>query len=442
MMGSRQSLWRAVLLLGLAVLAWRITALGVAGRAVRTLDTGGAAAARQALNWYPGQAAALYRLGVGSLRRDAGAAERLLAAAYLRNPTDQRPLVMLAGIALARGETGQADALVEQAGVLRPVDPWVQQDLGRYWLERGQPQRAFQHWSLALQANPGLSSTLFATFRQLLKAPAMQDAFASLTRAPPPWWNAFFKDTAQRAEAVETIRALYQMRRESTEVPLTFPERQAYFERLLRDGLIEEAYLAWANSLNAQQRQQLGPLFNGGFEGPLTGLGFDWQVGKVARVGIARTHADGDNGQALRLRFRLLREPFDQLAQPLFLSAGAYAVAGSFRSRDLMSEGGFRWVVRCRAPAPTPLGESVRIFGAEAWTPFRFEIEVPRDCLYQDIRLVSADASGLNKTLTDGELWFDDLSIRRIDALSPQARASIEGLRAEEHAAEKRPDGH
>ncbi|WP_295384897.1 hypothetical protein [uncultured Thiodictyon sp.] len=442
MMGSRQSLWRAVLLLGLAALAWRITAVGVAGRAVGTLDTVGEAAARQALDWYPGQAAALYRLGVGSLRRDGGAAERLLAAAYLHNPTDQRALVMLAGIALGRGESGRADALVEQAGVLRPVDPWVQQDLGRYWLERGQPQRAFQHWALALEANPRLSSALFATFRQLLKEPAMHDAFASLTRAPPPWWNTFFTDTAKRAETVESVRQLYRMRRESTEVPLTYPERQAYFERLLRDGLIEEAYLAWANSLNAEQRQRLGPLFNGGFEGSLTGLGFDWQVGKVDRAEIAPAHAEGDDRQALRLRFRLLREPFDQLAQPLFLSAGAYAVAGSFRSRDLMSEGGFRWVVRCRAPAQTLLGESARIFGAEPWTPFRFEIEVPGDCLYQEIRLVSADASGLDKTLTDGELWFDDMSIRRIDGLSPEARASIEGLRAEEQAAEKKPGGH
>lgn len=423
---------RQALLLGvLAFLAWRITALGVASIQVAALDSRGETAARRALDWYPGQAAALSRLGVSLLREDVGRAESLLQEAYIANPTDPHPLRVLAGVALAREDTARADLLMEQVDALRPVNPQSQRDLGRYWLERGHFDRAFQHWSRAIQADARLAPGLFETFRALLKDPGMGEALQAITRDPPPWWFDFFADTATRGKELETLRRLYRLRRDSVEVPLTQAERQHYLQRLLREGLYQDAYLAWVNSLNAGQRQQLGYLFNGGFELPLTGLGFDWQVARSDRVEIGRAPFEGDNRQALRVRFRLMRTPFEHLSQPLLLSPGTYEVAGSYRGLELMTNEGFRWVVRCRVPDHTLLGESERIFSTETWTPFRFQIEVPDSCIHQEIRLVSAAGSTAD-TATDGELWFDDLSLQRIDGLSPQARAWIKAARWEE----------
>ncbi|MCC7279036.1 MAG: hypothetical protein IT487_12080 [Chromatiaceae bacterium] len=423
---------RQALLLGvLAFLAWRITALGVANIQVAALDSRGEAAVRRALDWYPGQAEALYRLGVSLLREDVGRAEALLQAAYLANPTDPAPLQVLAGVALAREDSQRADLLIQQVDALRPVNPQIQRDLGRYWLERGRGDLAFHHWSRAIQANPGLAPGLFETFRALLKDPGMGEAFAAITRDPPAWWLDFFADTATRGQEVETLRLLYRLRRDSVDAPLTLAERQQYLQRLLREGLYREAYLAWVNSLNAAQRQQLGYLFNGGFEVPLTGLGFDWRIAKSDRVEIGRAAFEGDKRQALRVRFRLMRTPFEHLSQPLLLSPGAYEVAGTYRGVELMTDEGFRWVARCRVPDHTLLGESERIFSAETWTSFRFQIEVPESCVYQELRLVSA-AGPTAETTTDGELWFDELSLQRIDGLSPQARARIEAARWEE----------
>ncbi|MFZ1536453.1 MAG: hypothetical protein WAT23_03605 [Chromatiaceae bacterium] len=434
-MPPRLLIVRQALLLGiLAFLAWRITALGVASIQVEAMDSRGEAAARRALDWYPGQAAALYRLGVSLLREDIGKAEDLLAEAYFNNLTDPTPLRVLAGVALAREDATRADLLIQQVDALRPVNPQSQRDLGRYWLERGRADLAFQHWSRAIQANPGLAPGLFETFRELLKDPGMDEAFQSITRDPPAWWLDFFADTATRGKDVATLRRLYQMRRESVDAPLTLAERQHYYQRLLREEFYEDAYLAWVNSLNAGQRQQLGFLFNGDFELPLTGLGFDWQVDRSDRVEIGRAAFEGDNRQALRLRFRLMRTPFKHLTQPLLLSPGTYEVVGSYRGLELMTDEGFRWVVRCRVPDQTLLGESERIFSADTWTPFRFQIEVPAACIYQEIRLVSA-AGTTTTTATDGELWFDGMSLQRIDGLSPPARARLEAARWEEQAA-------
>lgn len=434
-----RGLWLALLLVVLAVLAWRITAVGVARIHVASLDQEGEVAARQALDWYPGQAAALYRLGIGTLGRDVVAAEALLIEAFRRNPTDPAPLLVLAGIAQAAGDQDRADRLVAEVDALRPSDPPTQRDLGRYWLERGQPERAFGHWSRAIEANPGIAPGLFDTLRALLPDPAMQAAFVALTRQPPGWWADFFADTAGRSKDVEMVRHLYRLRRAAPEAPLTLAERQAYFERLLREGLIEEAYLAWVNSLTPARREYLGLVFDGSFDLPLGGVGFEWQVGALDHVNIARDRFEGEYNNALRVRFRRLRMPFSHLSQPLFLGPGAYAVGGTSRSLNLIADSGFRWVVRCRAPDKMLLGESERLFGAEAWSPFSFEFEVPEACLYQELRLMTADGEE-REMLVDGELWFDDLAIRRIDELSALARGKLEAARKEE-APVPRPAG-
>lgn len=438
-MSAGLRLWQGLLLLGLVILAWRIAALGVVSVQVGNLEEGkDEAVARQALEWYPGQAVALYRLGIDSLRRGDGQAERLFADAYLHNPTDHRPLLVMAAIAQSRGDLARADALRERVDKLRPANSAVQRDLGQYWLDRGQPELAFEHWSRALQDDSGLSTGLFETLRGLLMDPAMHDAFQSLVQQPPRWWCDFFKDTAQHTGDIDKVRRLYRLRTESSGSPLTTLERQVYFDRLMREGLIQEAYLVWMNGLTAVQRKHLGPLFNGSFELPLNGFGFDWQVSKINRVEIGRARPEGDARQALQLRFRLLRVPFEHLVQPLFLGAGPYEVTGSFRSVDLMTEGGFRWVVRCRDAGKTLLGQSQRLFVSESWAAFRFEIEVPESCPYQEIRLVSADTSEMEKNPIDGELWFDEMSMRRIDRLSPLGRANIDGQRMEEQGAMKK----
>ena len=422
--------WQALLVLALGLLAWRIAAVGLASVQIRDLETRGATAARQALDWYPGQPAALYHQGLELHDRDAHAAADKLTAAFRHNPTEPRPLLVLASLALANGDLEHADRLIAQVDALRPSDADLQRDLGQYWLQRQQPEQAFRHWSRAISADPGLAPPLFATFRQLFQDPTLTEAFAALTRDPPDWWTDFFVDTAQRGQDLNTLRRLYRLRREAPAAPLSQPERQAYYERLLREGLIEEAYLAWVNSLNPVQRQHLGPLYNGSFELPLTGRGFDWRTEPLDRVDVTRVPFEGEGSNALRLRFRLLRTPYRHLSQPLLLAPGAYELAGKSRDLHLLSEGGFRWQARCLTPAPELLGESDRLFGSETWSAFRFEFEVPDTCRGQELRLVSADGTN-REILTDGELWFDQLSIRRLDTLSPLAKGKREASRAE-----------
>lgn len=415
-------LWNGIVLVVLVVLAWRISAVGISAI---YLDVPGGArqeAARKALDWNPSEPRALFSSGVAELAEDRDAARELVKRAFIAKPTDYRPLLVLAGIALADGDRDLADRLVQQAAALGPVDPTLQEQIARYWLEQGRPDLALGHFSTALAARE--SGATFLILRKLIEDPAATDAFNALALRPPGWWMDFFEDVAAGAK-LETLRRLYEMRRQPGAVPLTLRERQIYVRRLLRDERFEEAYLAWVNSLNAQQRQQLGLLHNGGFEVPLSGFGFDWHLSAVDRVDVVRSKFDSTDQQALRLTFRLSKLPFNHLYQPLFLAPGYYAVSGVYRSVDLLADAGFRWEVRCLASEQRLLGESPRLFGEDRWSEFGFELEVPAECVYQEIRLVSASTQSM-ETATDGELWFDTMAIRRIDEMSPLERAKAD----------------
>jgi hypothetical protein len=322
-------------------------------------------------------------------------------------------LLLLAGLAQAARDLARADALVVAASRLRPADPRVQLDVGNYWLDRGEPALAIQHWSTAAQADATFEAQVFSRLRGLLGSPEGRAAMAELAADPPQWWHRFFADTARSTHDVALLRSLYALRRAATETPLTTSERRIYLERMRNEGRFEDAYLAWVNSLSDDQLGALGYLYNGGFDEELTGIGFDWQLSDEGGVRAARTAVDVGGRVALVLRFRGLRTPYAGLWQPLFLTPGEYQFGGSVRGDGFYTAAGLRWVARCVAPEPMRLGESERLFGTEQWTSLRFSFQVPTDCVYQEVRLVSAGDPNLDQT-TDGELWFDDLFIRRL----------------------------
>ena len=440
MVRVRGLVWRIGFTLICVVLAWRVGSLGVARLYEAGLDENGADAARQVLDWHREQPEALYRLGLSLSGRDPETARALLTEAYRLNPSRADPLLALGGLAVAEDDQARAEGLVAAASALAPVSARVQEDIAAYWASRGRLDLALTHWSRAIEAGSPRTRSIFETFRRLLSTPEGIAAFRGVAREPPPWWEPFFAETAQGKSELRLVRQLYEMRRGPGVVPLSAEERASYVARLLREEEFEAAYLAWVNSLLPAQRQQLGLLFNGGFELPFTGFGFDWHVVKHDRASVSRAPVEGAQGQALRILFRFSRTRFEHFYQPLYLAPGAYRMTGRYRSDKLYSESGLRWVVNCRSPESGALGESTRILGSEEWTDFSFEVEIPETCRHQEVRLASADILRLDEAI-DGTLWFDDLVVVRIDAISPLERArSAARVLSDEAGEERAPD--
>jgi tetratricopeptide (TPR) repeat protein len=405
-------LFARILLFALAgLLVWQIAALGISGYYVDRLRDGDPAAAEKALAWVADQPEAALRKGLETEKADPGLGQSLLRAAYAQNPADARPLIAVAG--RAQGDKGRAEAMVRQAVRLDPSDPAIQEAAAAFWVAQGDLNKAMQHWSVALEAQPTEQSQLFPLFLRLAEDPKTRGVFQAFAGSPPPWWDAFFDEVARRAIDLETVRTLYGMRREAKLTPISPQERKAYVARLQKDGRITEAYLVWVNGLSDEERGYLGMLNNGSFELPPANAGFGWHIRKTNGVDFTEARTTGVEGErALHILFKRWEGTFSNVFQPLFLDPGTYELTGRVRTDELDSIGGLKWVTRCTEPSQD-LGESGRFLGSGDWRSFSFRFQVPEDCTAQEIRLVSAGTRPFEAKITGG-IWFDSMALRKI----------------------------
>lgn len=451
-------IWRLVLALVGAWLVWRIVAVGVADRLADPKATDAARDSDTSLVWSPENEAAILdwaRQHVGDVKGDVDAA---LAGVVVRNPANPRPLLLLA--ATANGPA-RADALVDAATRLAPNSPAGLIQAGTYWLGRGEPERAMQSYSQAMIADRTQVDRLSPLLLKLLEEPETRGLFQPFARTPPEWWDRFFGYVSKTAADVETVRALYYMRKtavspsteaapavssvsrspvaigesaanpdagspESTAagamaeqlqapaLPLTPAEREAYVERLRRERQYTEAYLTWVNGLDEAQRQWLGLLNNGSFEVEPTGRGYDWRVHPGPHVVIETAETYGTDGKrALHLAFRGFDARFGNVSQDLFLDPGQYRLVGRARPDGLKSSGGIKWQVQCDlAGGSTLLAETTPFLGTDQWNEFVLDFAVPDGCERPVLRLIGAIRTAGDQRL-EGSIWFDGFRIQR-----------------------------
>ena len=404
---------RLVIVSATALLVWRIGSLGLSAYYTESPQAGTETAAK-ALAWNRHHPLALYRRALTLRADDPEAAVGLLRRAFAENPADVRPLVALAGLAQAQGDQHRAEALLATAVQLAPADPWVHEQVAAYWIIRQDVEPAMRHWSIALEIDPQAKQRLFPLLMRLAEDPRTRFAFKRVAQSPPTWWDPFFAQIAANAKDLETVRVLHTMRRQSEQAPATDTERKVFVERMIKSGQIAEAYVDWVSGLDREQRQNLGLLFDGGFELEPSQWGFGWHMHSEPRALVDRGSTFGvDGSQALRLIFKDHQGPFGGVSQLLFLDPGRYRLSGRVATDSLDSAGGIQWRVQCLQPERKELSASERFLGANEWRDFSFELEVPESCILQELRLVSAGKNKFEQRITGGA-WFDRMMIRKL----------------------------
>jgi tetratricopeptide (TPR) repeat protein len=403
-------------LLGLlaALVVWRIVVTQVPDLLAMRGDDDAAAAA---LHWNEEHTPSLYARGVQALR--AGRQDdalRWLDAAVRGNPADGRSYALIAQIREAAGDIAAAEAAMRAAAAAAPRRADVQEDAGAFWVRRGNVEQALQHFDVALTFSAEARARLFPALLNIADTDQLQPAFAPLLTRPVRWWPEFFAHAARNAARIDTVRALHAMQASGPN-ELTPDALRAYLQRLQREGLWLESYFAWLNSLGRGPLGTVGNLFNGGFELPISNLGFDWIVDSAPQVQLTVASTYGaTGGKALRVSFSGPRVQFRHLRQYLLLGPGAYIVQGRARPDGLQAVQGLQWTVHC-LDGKEPLGTSERFVGSDQWRRFSFTFAVPeRGCPVQVMRLELAGRVALDFE-AKGAVWFDDLSVeqRRID---------------------------
>lgn len=393
----RRSLWSstssiavaAVVLLAGAALLWRGPGLGAAAQ----LES-----ARQAL-------------AAGQLE----AAQAGARAALRRDPTRVEALVVLADVAVARGDTATALALHrEAAGRSRRAaasHAWLAAHLGA----QGDVEGALGHVDVLLRGHLNLREALYPALTSLLESPRGIRALAARLADAPAWRPGVLSHLGREAATSESLVALYGALDRSASPPTT-AERQPLLQRLVAEGRYRQAWLLFVGTLDAAGLAELGNLFNGGFELDSSGLPFDWQFGRVAGAVIDQVEAiddDGERSRRLRIEFANRRVPFNHVSQLLVLDPGAYRLQGRVRLEALANDRGLQWVIHC-APAPhTELYRSERLNGTRAWGRFGDDFTVPAEgCQAQWLRL-QIPARIDSERQVSGRAWFDAMSIQR-----------------------------
>jgi hypothetical protein len=160
----------------------------------------------------------------------------------------------------------------------------------------------------------------------------------------------------------------------------------------------------------------VGFVFNGSFEYPPTGVGFDWRPDRAAEresghVAEFVPSREGSGQRALRVAYNGKRQVAPAVSQLLAVPPGHYRLTGRARIDRVSGPRGLQWVLRCASDDQGGvLGASDRFVGSSEWGPFSFDVEIPARCAGQVLQL-EAVGTAQGTTFISGNAWFDDVAL-------------------------------
>jgi len=185
--------------------------------------------------------------------------------------------------------------------------------------------------------------------------------------------------------------------------------------QLLAEGVWLDAHAIWLHLWN----RPLGLLFNGDFEQDFVKDGFDWNITDRnayragARVNLPRI---GQRGRVLQVEFtgRTIAQPV--LSQHVVLPPGDYRLSGEYMASNLRSNEGLAWVFSC-ATGGHELGRSAALKASGGrWDTFSVALTVPADCGVAVKLSLQTFARYESVTGLRGEMRFDKLALRAVEA--------------------------
>lgn len=411
----------ARLSLALGVLAgvlagWRILATGMAGLAVADDPA-------RALAWSSSNPDALQAIARRQfMEGDAAGAIATARTVLEREPLHGDALVLLAEASEAAGDAPAARRLHELALQRAPRNVRNRTWMIGTLLAEGRSAQAIQQAGLLLTMRPRQAAPLL----QVLVAHAEDEDFAAALAAAlaakPAWRPAMLGALLSRGSHAAVTRVHTALLHDGG---LADEETAAWLDRLVRANLWGEAYGRWIATLRLPAGTAVPLLYNGDFELPPRGIGFDWRLGRVPGVHVERVAAPGARGQALQIGFLGRRVTEVGVQQTLLLAPGDYRFHMRAKARGLRSERGLEWRIACVADGKSLL-QTRRLLGDFDWKVVEGDFSVPQEgCPVQRLSLQNPGAGGAAR-IVSGTIWFDDVGIEpllRTDA--PETAAPV-----------------
>lgn len=268
------------------------------------------------------------------------------------------------------------------------------------------------HYANALlRSDPRSMPLVITTIAKMAETPDARPEIQKLLAKGPPWRPAFFIYLRGHVRDPRTpLKLLISL--ENTKHPPTNAEIKTYLRLLIDHRLYALAYYSWLQFLPANKLRKAGPIFDGNFQFPPSGLPYEWNIqSEAGAITEIVPRDDRPAEQALSIELRNGRIDFHPVYQMLALKPGHYVLSGLFKG-EIQGRRGLRWKVECLNPLST-LAETEMFLGkVPRWTKFTITFDAPPDCQAQMLELV-LDARSASEKIVSGSAWFDDLAIER-----------------------------
>jgi hypothetical protein len=263
----------------------------------------------------------------------------------------------------------------------------------------------------AWQGGPGFQvvEKLIVALAPVLTSEMYRSDFVALLRTKPKWRSTVLGQLAGRANDLPGLYRLFAAL-QAGENPPSRAEWEPVLTRLAKEGPVDQAYLAWTETLPPERLSKLDFLYNARFQYPITNLPFDW-VFAPAPGALVRIATENDR-LILKVDFFGGRIRFAHVSHLLALAPGRYRFSGRERSESLKNERGLRWRLACVGSPARMLGATDPLIGDTAWRAFGVDFEVPMDnCGYQEL-VLELPAQAELETEIAGGVSYADLDIR------------------------------
>ena len=343
-------------------------------------------------------------------------AEQEARRATALNPNKSDYWLALASSCESLGDNACADQAAQQASKLSPMVPQVWWVAGNHYLRTNRPASALPCFHRLLELSTDYAVPTFA-----LTLRAYNDPIEILDQVVGhegnPKLGLAFADFMSANQQFEAAHQAW-LQVAASRAPLPFASVQPYIERLLAQGRYQEAGTIWSQLEDrgaiAKSDEPGNLAFNGSFEQPPLGAGFDWRLQPSPYASVDFADASPYAGaQCLRVDFPVgQNDDFEPVYQIVPAAPNqSYSLSAYVRSSEITSDSGPRLRVIDEDCPACLNAETDSTVGSTPWHSVKLDFTAGAQTKALRVS-VWRPRSRVFPMEISGSFWLDAVSIR------------------------------
>ena len=286
-----------------------------------------------------------------------GELEKLAESGIRLAPQDARGYSVLGEIKQRQGYRDEAQKLYFEALTIAPTEIHALINRLNEAGKTGDFEVALEAMDVILRRWPQYAKDVLPAVDHFIGEPEGAAWLRSTLANEPPWRGTIISHLISSPAGIDFVQNLLLdeakngKRQNQAELSHTITA-------LLRGGATDQAYRLFLLTLNDDERQDRGDVFNSAFTLTPSGKPFDWVIAKATGIDFEFANlALPEDEQGLRVSFRNSPAKRVGISQLLKLGPGQYRLLATATARNLDAPKGLNWMIVCQAPGATSLAQ-------------------------------------------------------------------------------------